>query len=283
MRKSATVLYALLGWVLLLGPMVRAARAEEFDHSAWDRVLRRFVTETGRVDYAALKADRADLDTYLAQLAARSPASHPQEFSSRGSQLAYWINAYNAFVFSGVVDNWPTQSVRNLGKLYSFFWRRKFIAGGKEYTLNGLEDILRHSLKEPRIHFALVCAANSCPRLQRQAYTEENYDRLLEEAARFYLNEARNLRIEAAGNRVTLPRIFSFYHGDFEDYVRAHNAARTGNLQVDYVRLYASQANRAALDALKNPRVAHFDYDWGINDIRAPVAAGKFASEENSR
>jgi len=126
------------------------------------------------------------------QIASRSPVSHPQVFSTRDSQLAYWINAYNALVIKAVVENWPTKSVRNLGKLYSFFWARKFVAGGKEYTLNNIEDILRKKLVEPRIHFAIVCASNSCPRLQREAYTPENAERLLDEAARFYVNEPRN-------------------------------------------------------------------------------------------
>ena len=280
MRKRVLALFALLAPLFLLGRGASAARAEGFDHSRWDRVLKKLVTETSRVDYAALKADHTDLDAYVAQLAARSPFSHLGDFSTRESQLAYWINAYNAFVFKGVVENWPTKSVRNLGKLYSFFWHRKFTAGGKEYTLNGIEDILRHKLNEPRIHFAIVCASNSCPRLQHEAYTAENCDRLLEEAARSFLNEPRNLKIDAARNRVTLARIFSLYHEDFENYVRAHNAAHTGNLRLDYVLLYANEANRAVIGTLNKPRVDHFSYDWGINDVHAPESTQEFVEKE---
>ena len=270
-------------FLLVLGLLVMkagTARAHEFDHSAWDRVLEKYVTETGRVDYAALKADSGDLDRYAQQIAARSPVSHPQVFPTRESQLAYWINAYNALVIKAVVENWPTKSVRRLGKLYSFFWARKFVAGGKEYTLNNIEDILRKKLAEPRIHFAIVCASNSCPRLQREAYTPENTERLLDEATRFYVNEPRNLRIDVAHNRVTLPNILGHYHEDFENYVRAHNAAATGHAQVDYIRLYANVANRTLLEKVENPKVDHFGYDWGINDVNAPVATGKFAEKE---
>ncbi len=258
------------------------AQEQGFDYAPWDRVLKKFVTETGRVDYAALKADSGDLDHYVAEIAARSPVSHPQDFPARESQLAYWINAYNALVMKAVVENWPTKSVRNLGKLYSFFWSRKFVAGGKEYTLNNIEDVLRKKLAEPRIHFAIVCASNSCPRLQREAYTPENTERLLEEAARFYVNEPRNLKIDAARNRVTLPNILGHYHEDFENYVRAHNATITGQPQVDYIRLHANPANRALLDQLKNPKVDHFGYDWGINDVNAPVASEKFAENKET-
>ena len=82
-----------------------AGWAAEFDHAPWDRVLKRFVTETGRVDYRALKADPADLDQYVSQLAAHSPVSHPQDFPARESQLAYWINAYNALVMKSVIEH----------------------------------------------------------------------------------------------------------------------------------------------------------------------------------
>ncbi len=267
----------------LLAMMAGTACAQEFDYSPWDRVLKKYVTEMGRVDYAALEADSGDLDRYVTTIAARSPVSHPQVFPTRESQLAYWINAYNALVMKAVVANWPTKSVRSLGKLYSFFWARKFVAGGKEYTLNNIEDILRKNLVDPRIHFAIVCASNSCPRLQREAYTPENTERLLEEAARFYINEPRNLKIDAANNRVTLPNILGHYHEDFENYVRAHNAGATGHPQVDYIRLYANPSNRALLDALKDPKIDHFGYDWGINDVHAPVAAGKFVEKEEMR
>jgi len=119
-----------------------------------------------------------------------------------------------------------------------------------------------------------------CPRLQREAYTPENTERLLDEAARFYVNEPRNLRIDAARNRVTLPLILKHYHEDFENYVRAKNISATGQPLVDYVRLYANPTNRAALDALQKPSVGHFGYDWGINDVHAPVPTQKPATKE---
>ncbi len=269
----STLVYP-LAMIILLAAAASPAGAQQFDHSAWDRVVKRFVTETGRVDYAALKNDSADLDRYVEQIAARSPVSHPQEFPTRESQLAYWINAYNALVVHAVVEHWPVKSVRGIGTLpYSFFWRKKFVAGGRKYTLDAIEAVfLRKQLAEPRIHFALVCAANSCPRLERQAYTAENVERLLEADARFYINEPRNLKIEPARNRVTVARIFTFYREDFEKYARAKGLAATGHPVLDYIRLYASDANRRALDALKKPGVDHFDYDWGINDVNAPAA-----------
>lgn len=266
--------------VFLLTATAGQAGAQGFDHSAWDRVLKKFVTERGRVDYAALKANSADLDMYVAQLAAESPVSHPQAFPTRESQLAYWINAYNALVMKGVIEKWPTKSVRDIGRIpYGFFWLKKFVVGGRKYTLNAIErDFLRKQLAEPRIHFAIVCASNSCPRLQREAYTPENTERMLDEAARFYVNEPRNLRIEPALDRVTVARIYGFYREDFEAYINRKGAS-DGHPILEYIEAYANQENRAALQALKKPSVDYFDYDWGINDIHAPVATGKYAKK----
>ena len=265
-----------LGLCLVLSGGSVEVLAQGFDHSSWDHVLKEFVNDQGRVDYAALKASPAELDRYVTQLAAQSPISNPEEFPTRQSQLAYWINAYNALVMKGVIDHWPVESVRKIGGLpYSFFWRKKFVVGERKYTLDAIEGIMRKNLAEPRIHFALVCAANSCPRLERQAYTPENTDRLLEEAARFYINEPRNLRIDPGRNQVTVARIFSFYHEDFENYVREKNLTGIGQPLLDYIRVHANEENRRALDALNHPRLEHFDYDWGINDIHAPAVTGK--------
>ncbi len=262
-------------WLLLSGGSVEV-RGQEFDHSPWDHVLKEFVNEQGQVDYAALQANPAELNRYVTELAAQSPASHPQHFPTRQSQLAYWINAYNALVMKGVIEHWPVESVRKIGGLpYSFFWRKKFVLGERKYTLDAIEGIMRTELAEPRIHFALVCAANSCPRLQRQAYTPENTDRLLEEAARFYVNEPRNLRIDPEQNRVTVARILSFYHEDFENYVREKSLTSIGQPILDYIRVYADEEHRRALDALNHPRLEHFDYDWGINDVHAPTVTAK--------
>ncbi len=102
--------------------LAAGAQARGFDHSPWDHVLKKFVTEKSRVNYAALKADSTELDRYVEQLAARSPVSHPKDFPTRDSQIAYWVNACNSLVVKGVIGHWPAENVRDIGKLpYSFF------------------------------------------------------------------------------------------------------------------------------------------------------------------
>lgn len=278
--SSLTRLVAFLAAGLLT--CAGAARAQGFDHSAWDRVLKQYVNEEGRVDYAALRANRADFDAYIAQIAARSPESHPQEFiarkagdgkpyPSREAQLAYWINAYNALTIRGIIDNWPTKSVRDLGFLFGFFRRSDYTVGGKTVSLNYIEhDVIRKQFNEPRIHFALVCASLGCPKLRREAYVRERLEAQLEDGARYFLNEPRNLTVDAARGRVTLSKIFDWYAGDFEKYVKARGPGKTGSPILDYVLQYASEANRAAILALKSPKISYADYSWEINAVSVP-------------
>ena len=261
----------LFGFAALLLGAPLGVGAQGFDDAPWQRVLEKYVSDTGRVDYAALKANPGDLDQFVAELAGRSPATNPQDFPTREDQLAYWINAYNALAIKGVVDNWPVRSVRDIGRLpYSFFWHKKFTVGGKSMTLDAIEGILRGPLHEPRIHFAIVCASNSCPRLRRHPYTPKKADEQLDAAAREFINQPRNLQIDPRKNQVTLARIFGFYRGDFEAYAREKQLSGTGEPVLDYILLYASAENRKAVEALRHPAVKQFAYDWGVNDIHRP-------------
>lgn len=259
-----------------------AAHGQDFNHSVWDRVLKQYVTEDGRVDYAALRANRTEFDAYIAQIAARSPESHPQEFiarkagdgkpyPAREAQLAYWINAYNALTIRGVIDNWPTESVRDLGFLFGFFRRSDYTVGGMKVSLNYIEhDVIRKQFNEARIHFALVCASLGCPKLRREAYVPERLEQQLEDSARYFINEPRNLVVDAARRRVTISKIFDWYGSDFEKYVRAKGLSKSGSLILDYMLLYANEANRAAILAVKSPKIGYADYSWEINAVSAP-------------
>jgi hypothetical protein len=231
-----------------------------FDHSAWDRVLKARVNGAGEVDYAAIKRDRKDLDEYTARLGQESPANRPELFPSRASKLAYWINAYNAFVTRGVADNYPTRSVRDLGIAYGFFWRNHYTAGGVSLTLRSIEnDILRKEFAEPRIHFAIVCASLSCPMLARDAATAANLESLLDAQARRFINQRRNVNIDPQRNVATLSKIFDWYTRDFV-------GGGSKRALLDYVRRYLTPERQHALDTMKNPSIQFFDYDWAIND-----------------
>ena len=134
--------------------------AASFDHSAWDRILKTYVSDLREVDYAALKRDRGELDNYIQMLGESSLINRPELLRSKAHELAYLMNAYNAFVVRGVIEKCPTRSVRDLEALYGFFRRKDYTAGGARVSLLYLEnEIIRKRYREARIHFGIVCAS----------------------------------------------------------------------------------------------------------------------------
>lgn len=240
--------------LLLLLPALAWAQPESFDHSAWDRVLKRIVNAIGEVDYAALKRDRAELDAYLAALARSSPDNRPELFPSKRDELAYWMNAYNALVTGAVAAQYPTKSVRDLGFLYGFFRRKEHTLGGRTMSLMSLEhDIIRRRYGDARIHFAIVCASLSCPRLAPEVFVGRTVDAQLDGLARQFLTERRGMSIDERANTIWLSALFKWYDDDFGDVLA-------------FLKKYAGGEDRKRLDAMRSPRLRHYEYDWSIND-----------------
>ncbi len=266
---------ALASLILVTLATAGPAWASGFDHTPLDRVLKTYVNVIGEVDYAALKKNSADLGRYVETLAATSPANRPHLFPTREDRLAYWLNAYNALVLHAVAARYPVKSVRNMGFLYSFFWLRKFVAGGQRMTLRHLENqMIRKQFGEPRTHFVLVCASLSCPFLLRQALVGHALEQQLEVAARRFVNQRRNFTIDAASNRVYLSGLYdlSDYEEEFRRYARKQNPRRKVTL-LDYLRPYLKPGNLRALNALKKPKIKFFRYDWSINDLGSRARA----------
>jgi len=248
--------------------------AEVFDHSPWDGVLKKHVNAIGEVDYAALKRDRSGLDLYVRMLADTSPESRQDLFPSREHELAYWLNAYNALVTKGVVDGYPVESVRDLGLLWSFFRRADYVVAGKRISLNTIEhEIIRRRYQDPRIHFALVCASLSCPRLAREAFQGERLDDQLDSLVKQFLAERRNLAADQSRNEIWLSKLLDWYAKDFEHPKGNDTGPKT---VLEFVRAYAPEAERKKIAGMKNPRLRYRDYDWSIN---APGSRAKAKSE----
>ena len=221
------------------------AELQTFDihnHEIWELILAAHVSEAGRVDYARLKKDRSDLDQYLKQL-----EENPVQGSwSRSQKLAYWINAYNAFTVDLILDHYPLESIRDINRP----WGKKFIKLGDElYSLNQIEhDIIRPVFKEPRIHFAVVCAAVSCPSLLNEAYLPKTLDQQLDAKARYFINQSGKNQLSA--DQVKISQLFNWYGEDFK---------QQGSI-IDYLNKYSTQKISA------NAKVDFLEYDWGLND-----------------
>lgn len=209
-------------------------------HAQWNTLLQKYVDSKGNVNYSGLGSEQAALGSYLETLAA-----HPvQSDWPRKEKLAYWINAYNAFTLKLILDNYPTSSITNLhgGKPWDLKWIK---LGDKTYSLNNIEnDIIRPQFKEPRIHFAVNCAAKSCPPLLNQAWTADNLDRHLEKQTRQFINDSHFNQIQA--DRASVSKIFEWYAADFGDLTA-------------FLNRYSNTALQEAAT------IAYLEYDWALN------------------
>jgi hypothetical protein len=232
----------------------------DHDHSAWTAILQRWVTD-GFVAYAALQREgRAPLQAYLDALSATCAEDY--ETWSREQRLAFWINAYNAFTVQLILDHYPVASIRKIGWLPGAAFRKKFIPmpelKGGAVSLNDVEhDTLRKDFREPRIHFALVCAARGCPPLRSEAYRASDLDRQLDEQARTFLRDTRKNRFDAAANTLYLSPIFDWFRADFEAVAGSPPA---------YAARYLDDPRAGGRDV----RIEFTEYDWSLNDSAAP-------------
>lgn len=213
----------------------------------------------GLVDYRALARD-GRLPEYMDFLSEAEPGG-----MDAPEELAFWINAYNAYALKLIIDNYPVGSIRDLGTGFSIFGtsvfeREFFVIAGRKMSLDNIEhDIIRERFREPRIHFALVCAAKSCPPLRGEAYTAENLDEQLDEQAEIFINHAEWNSFDPARKRARLSRIFRWYGGDFGDSRR--------ELLV-YIAPYVNdpEIRESLMDEPGRWSVRYANYDWSLND-----------------
>jgi len=235
---------------------------ESFSHADWTAVLQRFVDARGRVDYRGLAADREVFDRYLRRIETVSPETDPELFPTRDHALAYYLNAYNALVFDGVLDRGPEpKSVwRGLISGLNFFVLRKVTVGGEKMSLKSLEDdLVRARFEDARIHAALNCASVGCPRLPREAFEGERLDAQLDAAMRELVGDERHCRVDPASRTVHLSKIFDWFEKDFLASEKARGNPDPNLL--DYVNRYRADDERIP----ESYRVRFLDYDKGIN------------------
>lgn len=243
------------------------------DVSDYDRLLRTYVTDNGWVDYGGLARERAALNHFLKALAAGSPTGYKND----SERLAFWINSYNAFTLADALDvvYGKQQGVRQVS---GFFDRRKHLVAGEQLTLDEIEKHGR-DLRDPRIHFAIVCASTSCPKLQRFAYTSEKLNSQLEQAAREFLADPkRGLRYDAGQNDLYVSPIFKWYAGDFTGsegslWARA-KATVSGSELLDFIARYAPADVEARIKE-HPPTLHYFDYDWSLNSLNTHASGTK--------
>lgn len=249
------------GLVFLTPVAATAADVAPFSHGGWTATLRRFVDDQGFVNYKALATNRTTFDRYIQTIEETSPATHPELFPTRGDALAYYLNAYNALVFKGVLGRGPEErSVwRGLVSGLNFFVLMKVTVGGERMSLKHLEDsLIRRQFFDPRVHAALNCASVSCPRLPQQAFEGAGLEAQLDKAMSDFVNDARHVRIDGDRRVVWLSKIFDWYEDDFLALERDRGNPDPHIL--DYINRY-----RIGAFVSEHFRVKFLPYDKSIN------------------
>lgn len=237
------------------------ASTTRVDHVVWDTFVHRYVQTSAdginRVPYAQVdRANHTVLDQYVQRL------QHVKVSTlARTEQRAYWINLYNATTIDTVLDHYPVASILRIDISPGWFargpWGRKLLRiEGEDVSLDDIEHrILRPIWRDPRTHYAVNCASIGCPNLQREAFTVDNMERLLEAGARAYVNHPRGARIDRG--RLFVSSIYEWFKADF------------GNSDagvIAHLRRYADGSLARQLAGIDS--IAGDDYDWSLNDAR---------------
>lgn len=223
---------------------------DQVSHQTWDRIVQAHVHD-GQVDYPAIQADDM-LDDYLRKLNRIDPARLPR----RQDQLAFWINAYNAFAVKGILDYY---SPMTLWGRYRYFIGQDYHVGGTAINLYDLErQVLIEQFREPLIHFAIVCASTSCPKLQPWAYQPEQLDRQLVQVAKAFIHDPTRNRFDRTKKVASLSMIFKWFKSDF--------AGAAGSV-LAYIARYIEDPDLAKELMQPGYRIEFLEYDWSLNGI----------------
>jgi len=250
MKYSILILVLIIGNCMFLTVFASENNTPE---STYDGVLSRYVSQEGLVDYKGLKKDK-DFMKYIEYLSSTDPKNLPTD----KHRMAFWINAYNAFVLQGVLEEYPIESVLDVGWLpHSFFKRKKFKTKQGTITLRELEnEKLREAFREPRIHFAINCASMSCPKLLTEAYKPGKLEQQLEEQAISFINNKNRNYLDREDKILYISSVFKWYKDDF---------VKKGQDIVDYILKYLNEEDS---EFIRNNKVTveYLDYDWGLNE-----------------
>lgn len=233
---------------------------EPIDHGPWQEILDGYVDPDSKgvnvLDYAALSAgsdDTAKLAGYLESLEGIDPRDY-----RRAEQMAYWINFYNARTVKMVLDSYPVDTIREIHQgdvpMTGPWGDVCANVAGQDLTLDQIEhEILRPIWRDKRIHYAVNCAAYSCPQLMETAFTAANTESLLEAGARAYVNSARGVDV-VDDEFIVLSSIYKWYPEDF---------GSTKESVIEHLVNYADGELAAFLEGFEG--TIDYDYDWKLN------------------
>jgi len=219
--------------------------------SAWvpeyGRLLNKYATPNG-VKYSAWKANAADLQALqgvVDAIAAENVSSLGQK-----EQLAFYLNAYNAWILHQALEKYPTKSIKDA--LFTFFTGKRIKVAGQQTSFKRLEDdVIRAKFNEPRIHVALNCASQSCPPLLGEPFRADKLEAQFEKLAKGFVNSERGVRLSADKKTAELSQIFEWYKDDFK-----------GGGVLEFIN------KRRATPLPADVKISYQKYDWALNDAK---------------
>lgn len=253
MMRRAT---AFLVMALAVFPVI--SEGAEPDYSEWGAILKEHYDPARGMDYAALKRDRAKLERLRNEMAKVNVSS-----LNRNEQLAYWINLYNISAVSVVTDNYPVDSIRAISTdpiIRLNVFKKDYVKGPDgPMSLNDVENVkIREGFGDARIHFAINCAAKSCPPIREEPYVGARLDAQLDDQTRKFLNGNLGVHFRKSRNRLDVytTKIMDWFGEDFE---------KAGG-DIAFLKKYLSPDKLKVINEASNVRVRYDDYDWALND-----------------
>ena len=218
-------------------------KQEVFTHLAWTELLQKHVSNEGNVNYNGFNTDRKALLSYIGSLGENMPS----DTWTKEDKLAYWINTYNALTIDLILRHYPVESIKDIKNPWD---QRYWQLGDKWYNLNEIEHDILRKMKEPRIHFAIVCASYSCPKLQNEAFTASKLEEQLTNATKSFINDPE--KNDLTPSKIGLSKIFAWFDKDFL-------INGTGSI-IEYINRYSN-----IKISPKTPKKFK-DYDWSLNN-----------------
>jgi len=214
---------------------------EAFNHSAWNDLLQKHVSNQGNVNYKGFKTEHTALKNYIQSLSENTPT----QTWTKAEKLAYWINAYNALTIDLIVKHYPLKSIKDIDNPWE---QRLWKLGDKWYNLEDIEHKILRKMNEPRTHFGIVCASVSCPKLQNTAFEVSKLEEQLTTATKEFL--ADSTKNNLSKNSIKISKIFKWFSSDFKE---------NGSL-VDFINKYSE------IVISQNASKSYKDYNWNLNE-----------------
>ncbi len=214
--------------------------SQNIDYKNYASFLKKYVSNSGNVNYDKIKANKAE----LLEIADQLSETKPTDKWTKSEKMAYFINIYNVYTIKSIVDNYPIKSIKDISNV----WDKKNIPQGKMfYSLGDIENKILRKMGDARIHFAINCASFSCPKLENDVFVAEKLEKQLENAAKEFINDKTKNQISEKDIKIS--NIFDWYSSDFKD---------DGSI-IEFLNKYSS------IKIDKKAKTRYLDYNWSLN------------------